>query len=146
MRRETGFFGSIFNAITHTGTTITRTTGFFGGRKTIVRNYDTGITKEYSHDKGFFGNRTDVKVYRRGKLVATGDVKKDFWGRGVMKLNYKQGAVKKSVKKMDRGLFGNHDETTYYGSSGRKVGHAHGRQGLIFNGYTQKRNGWVSPY
>ena len=65
MRQETGLFERLFNAITHSGTTITRTTGFFGGRKTIVRNYDTGITKEYSHDRGFLGNRTDVKVYRR---------------------------------------------------------------------------------
>lgn len=145
MRQETGFLQGLFNAITHSGTTITRTRGFFGGRKTIVRNYDTGITKEYSHDRGFFGNRTDVKVFRGSRLVADGNVKKDFWGRGVVRLKHKGGLVRESVKKMDMGFFGNRDATSYYDKNGRNTGSAHGRQ-RMFGGYTRSYKGGCSPY
>lgn len=145
MRRETGFFESLINAITHTGTTITRTNDIFGRRKTIVRNYDTGITKEYSHDRGFFGNRTDVKVFRGSRLVADGNVKRDFLGRGVIRLKHKGGLVRESVKKMDMGFFGNRDASAYYDKNGRKTGSAYGRQGF-FGGYDRSYKGGCSHY
>lgn len=130
MRRETGFFESLFNAITRTGTTITRTNDFFGRRKTIVRNYDTGITKEYSHDRGFFGNRTDVKVFRGSRLVADGNVKRDFLGRGVVRLKHKGGFVRESVKKMDMGFWGNRDASSYYDKMGVRLGVRTGGRGF----------------
>jgi len=106
---------------------------------------DTGITKEYTHDKGFFGDRTDVKVFRGSRVVASGNVKKDFWGRSVVKLNHKRGVIKESVKKMDQGFFGDRDTTVYYGRRGREVGNAYGRQGL-FNGYERHYRGACSRY
>lgn len=145
MRRETGFFESLFNAITHSGTTITRTRGFFGGRKTIVHNYDTGVTKEYTHDQGLFGDRTDVKVFRGSKHVASGNVKQNFWGQGVVTMKHKRGRIKESVKRMDQGFFGDHDTSVYYDRKGREVGSAHGRQGL-FGSYDRQYRGKCSRY
>ena len=58
-RKETGLFGRIFNCLTGTGTTVTRKKDFWGNKKTIVHNYDTGTTKEYTHGQGFLGNRCE---------------------------------------------------------------------------------------
>ena len=48
-RRETGLLEGLFNALTGTGTTVRRTTDFWGNKKTIVHNHKTGTTKEYLH-------------------------------------------------------------------------------------------------
>ena len=140
-RRETGLFGRIFNALTGTGTTVTRTTDFWGNKKTIVHNYDTGTTKEYTHNQGFWGNRTDVKVKRNGKEIRSGHIKKNFWGNDIETMNYHSGKIRKSVKKMNTGFFGNHDNTDYYDASGNQVANRHGRRGLIFNSYEQHYSG-----
>lgn len=137
-RKGTGILGRLFNAITGTGTTITRKKDFWGNKKTIVHNYDTGTTKEYTHDKGFFGNRTDVNVYHDGKQIAKGHIKKDFLGRDVEKLDYEHGRVKKSVKKMNCGFLGNHDNTVHYDKSGRVLEEKKGRRGMIFGTYTEE--------
>ena len=99
-RRTTGLFQSLFNAITHSGTTIKRTTDFWGHQKTVVHNYDTGTTKEYIHNKGFLGDRTDVKVYQNGSRVGKGNIKHSFWGRDIETLKYNHGPVRKTVKQM----------------------------------------------
>lgn len=140
-RKETGFFGRIINAMTGTGTTITRTRDFWGNKKTIVHNYDTGTTKEYTHNQGFFSNRTDVKVSRNGREVARGNIKRDFWGHDVETLDHSRGKVRKTVKKMGEGFWGNKDHTTQYDTSGNEIGRRDGRRGLIFNSYTQEYTG-----
>lgn len=141
MRKETGLIGRVFNALTHSGTTITRTTDFWGHPRTIVHNYDTGTTKEYTHNKGFFGDRTDVKVFRNGRKVGKGNIKRDFLGHDVERLEYAHGRIKKSVKKMNCGLFGNRDKAQYYDNYGQEVGKANGRRGLIFSGYSRSYEG-----
>ena len=140
-RKETGLFGRIFNCLTGTGTTITRTTDFWGNKKTIVHNYDTGTTKEYTHGRGFFGNRTDVKVSRNGRTIANGHIKKDFWGTSHETLERNHGRVRRSEKKMNAGFFGNHDHTRHYDASGHQVGEEHGRRGLVFDSYSREYTG-----
>ena len=140
-RRETGFFEDLFNALTGTGTSVKRTTDFWGNKKTIVHNYNTGTTKEYTHNQGFFGNRTDVKVKRNGEEVSRGHIKRDFWGHNVETLEHNRGRVRKSVKKMNMGFFGNRDQTTHYDKTGNALGEGHGRRGLIFNTYSSEYSG-----
>ena len=140
-RRETGFFQSLFNAITGSGTTIRRTTDFWGHPRTVVHNYDTGATKEYTHNKGLFGTRTDVKVYRDGKRVGKGNINRDFWGHDVETVNYGQGRVRKSVKKMNCGFWGNKDKVTHYDANGSVVGSGSGRRGMILSGYSRSYSG-----
>ena len=140
-RKETGLLGRIINHMTGTGTTITRTRDFWGNLRTTVHNYDTGTTKTYTHNQGFFGGRTDVKVERGGREVARGTIKRDFWGRGVETLDYSQGKVRRTVKKMDRGFWGNRDQTQHYDAAGREIGHREGRRGLFFDSYTQEYTG-----
>lgn len=140
-RRETGFFEDLFNCLCGTGTSVKRTTDFWGNKKTIVHNYGTGTTKEYTHNQGFFGNRTDVKVKRNGNVVGRGHIKKDFWGHDVETIERNSGKIRKSVKKMNTGFFGNHEQTTHYDYCGNKVGKSNGRHGLIFNTYTKEYTG-----
>lgn len=67
-RKETGLFGRIFNCLTGTGTTVTRKKDFWGNKKTIVHNYDTGTRKEYVHRRGFFSDSDQSTYYdRRGR-------------------------------------------------------------------------------
>ena len=140
-RRETGFFEDLFNCLCGTGTSVKRTTDFWGNKKTIVHNYGTGTTKEYTHNQGFFGNRTDVKIKRNGEEVSRGHIKRNFWGNGIETLEHNNGRIRKSVKKMNTGFFGNRDQTTYYDADGREVGARSGRRGLIFNTYTNEYTG-----
>ena len=140
-RRETGFFEDLFNALTGTGTSVKRTTDFWGNKKTIVHNYSTGITKEYTRNQGFFGDRTDVKVTRNGEEVSRGHIKRNFLGHDVETLEHNNGRVRSSVKKMNMGFFGNRDQTTHYDQSGNAVGEGHGRRGLIFNTYSREYSG-----
>ena len=140
-RRETGFFESLFNAITRSGTTVRRTTDFWGNPKTVVHNYDTGTTKEYTHNKGLFGDRTDVKVYRNGSRVGEGSIKRRFLGHDVETLKYDHGRVRKSVKRMNGGLLGNRDTVEHYDADGHKIGSGIGRKGLILPGYTRSYSG-----
>lgn len=135
-RRETGLIGRLFNALTESGTTITRTGGFLGPKKTIVKNYDTGVTKVYAHGaKG----RAAVEVFRNDSKIAEGNIQRDIYGCSVEKLQYKKGRIKKSVKKMGQGLWGNLDTTKYYDKKGRKVEESKGKQehGFIFDKYTR---------
>ena len=140
-RKETGLFESMFNAITGTGTTIRRTTDFWGNKKTVVHNYDSGTTKEYTHGQGFFGNRTDVKVKRHGRVVGKGNIKKGFFSRAKETIDYSEGRVRRTEKKYNQGFFGNRDETVLYDDSGNVIGHRKGRRGLVFNKYTQEFTG-----
>lgn len=140
-RAETGLFMRAINFLTNRGTTIVRTTDFWGRPKTVVHNYDTGTKKEYTHNKGFFGNRTDVKVFHNGRKVGKGNIKSTFLGHDVEKLEYTHGRVKKSVKKMNCGIFGNRDKSQHYGDDGGKIGEAYGRKGLIFSGYSRSYKG-----
>lgn len=140
-RRETGLFERIFNALTGTGTTVTRTTDFWGNKKTIVHNYNTGTTKEYKHNQGFFGNRTDVKVKRNGEKIGHGHIKKNFWGHDIETMHWDSGKVRKSVKKMNTGFLGNRDKSTYYDASGNNIGERCGRKGVFFNTYSHKYTG-----
>ena len=140
-RRETGLLERLFNYMTGTGTTVTRTSDFWGNKKTIVHNYDTGTTKEYTHHQGFFSDHTDVKVLRDGEEVARGNIKRDFWGRGIETLEHTRGKARKTVKKMDLGFWGNKDQTCQYDDSGREIGRREGRRGLIFDSYTQEYTG-----
>ena len=140
-RRETGLLGRLFNYLTQSGTTVTRTRDFWGNKKTVVHNYDTGTTKEYKHGQGFFGDRTDVKVYRDGRRVGKGSIKKDVWGHDVEKLEFEHGRVKKSVKTMNCGLFGNCDKIEHYGEDGESVGSWRGRRGVILPGYSRSYSG-----
>lgn len=140
-RKSTGLFQSLINAITGTGETITRTTDFWGNKKTIVHNHRTGTTKEYTHKRGLFSDRTDVKVSRKGNVIGEGSIKKDFFGRAEETLKFKSGRVRKSVKKMDRGFFGNKDETVQYDANGHVVGRKQGHRSLLFNTYTDEYTG-----
>lgn len=140
-RRETGFLESLFNAITQSGTTIRRTRDFWGNRKTIVHNYDTGTTKEYTHNQGLFGDRTDVKVYRNGSRVGQGNIKRSFWGTNVETVKFNCGRIRKSVKKMNSGFFGNRDIVEHFGKDGKKLGTGKGRRGLVLPGYSRKYSG-----
>ena len=79
-RKETGLFGRIFNCLTGTGTTVTRKKDFWGRTRTVVHNYDTGTTREYTHKPGFFGSRTDKDVSRHGRHVGSGYTRRNFWG------------------------------------------------------------------
>ena len=80
-RRESGFIEDFFNSLFGTGTSVKRTTDFWGNKKTIVHNYKTGTTKEYTHNQGFWGNRTDVKVKHNGDEIGRGHIRKNFlWG------------------------------------------------------------------
>lgn len=71
-RKTTSIWGMAFHALTGSGTTVRRTRDFRGRKKTIVHNHSTGVTKEYTHGCGFWGNRADVKVRKSGAQVATG--------------------------------------------------------------------------
>lgn len=74
-RKTTGTLERIFNALTGTGTTVTRTRDFWGRKKTVVHDYGTGTTKEYTHGCGFWGNQTKVKVREGGALTGTGTLR-----------------------------------------------------------------------
>jgi len=74
IKRYEGFFG------VSTGTTVTRTTDFWGNPKTIVYNHATGTTREYTHKQGIFGDRTDYRVTRHGEEIGTGYIRKNSWG------------------------------------------------------------------
>lgn len=62
-RRETGFIEDFFNCLFGTGTSVKRTTDFWGNPKTIVHNYKTGTIKEYTHNQGFFDNHDQTTHY-----------------------------------------------------------------------------------
>jgi len=140
-RRETGFFESLFNAITRSGTTVRRTTDFWGNPRTVVHNYDTGTTKEYTHNQGLFGDRTDVKVYRNGSRVGKGSIKRSFLGHDVETVKYDHGRVRTSVKTMNCGFWGNRDTVKHYDKDGRETGSGSGRKGLILPGYSRSYSG-----
>ena len=74
-RKETGFLKALYNSFTGTGVTVRRRRDFWGNVRTEVRNYDTGITKEYTHRKGFFSDNTDVRVTRNNKEVGRGRIR-----------------------------------------------------------------------
>lgn len=140
-RKETGFFRSLYNAVTGTGETVRHTTDFWGNRRTVVHDYDTGTRKTYTHKKGVFSDRTDVRVERHGKTVGKGSIKKDVWGRSQESIDYSHGPVRRSVKKYNRGFFGNRDETVQYDSSGNVIGRRKGKRSLLSNNYSQQYEG-----
>ena len=140
-RRETGILEDLFYALTGTGTSVTRTTDFWGNKKTIVHNHRTGTTKEYTHNQGWLGNRTDVKVKRNGKEVSRGHIKRNFLGCDIKTLEHNDGRIRKSVKKMNTGFLGNRNQTTYYDYYGNKVGESNGRRGLMFDTYSSEYQG-----
>ncbi len=70
----------MFNAITGTGETVRKTRDFWGNTRTVVHNYNTGTTREYTHKKGFFSDRTEVRVKRDGETIGNGRIKKNNWG------------------------------------------------------------------
>ena len=74
-RKETGFFRAMFNSLTGTGETVRRSRDFWGNTRTVVRNYDTGVTKEYTHRKGWFSDSTDVTVTRDHREVGHGRIR-----------------------------------------------------------------------
>lgn len=78
-RKETCFFGTIFAALSG-GTTVRRTTTWTGKKKTIVPHWGSGKTKEYTHNDGFFGNKTTTKTTKNGRVVERGEVRKGFFG------------------------------------------------------------------
>lgn len=140
-RKETGFLRSMFNALTGTGVTVRRTTDFWGNRKTIVHDYNSGTRKEYSHDRGLFSNRTDVRIKRHGKQIGKGSIKTDIFGNSRETLEYSEGKTRKTVKNYNRGFFGNKDETVHYDKDGKVIGHRKGKHTLIFDYYTQEYTG-----
>lgn len=140
-RKETSLIGAFFNAITGTGTTIRRTTNFWGKRKTIVHDHKSGTTKEYTHKQGLLRNRTDVKVRRNGKVVGEGNIKEGWFSGPRETINYTSGQVRRTEKDYNKGFFGNKDETRYYDAAGNIIGRRNGRHGLVFNTYSQEYTG-----
>lgn len=140
-RRETGLFGRIYNALTGTGVTVTRTTDFWGNPRTVVHNYNTGTTKEYTHRKGFFSNRTDVRVKRQGREIGRGAVRRSFTGKRTLDIEYTEGRVRRHVGEFNQGFFGNKTQHTYYEGQGSVAGVRKGHRSLIFNRYTQEYTG-----
>lgn len=138
-RKETSLLGALFNAITQSGTTVTRTKDFWGNPRTIVKNYDTGTTKEYRHNAGFWGNKTKVIVCKNGEKIAHGQITHDILGHDIERLQYNDNSY--SIKKMNKGFWGNKTEWKNYDTTGKLTGHGNGRRGLIFNTYTQSYEG-----
>lgn len=140
-RKTTSFLGAVINSITGTGTTITRKKDFWGKSKTVVKNYDTGKTKEYTHGTGFLGNTTKVKVKKNDIVIQEGKIKKNFFGSSTETLRNTTGNGIYTEKRMNAGFFGNKDSITIYDHNGKIIGSGNGRSGLIFNSYTNTYEG-----
>lgn len=78
-RKSTGFFGTMFAALTG-GTSVRRTTTWTGKPKTIVTNHGSGKTKTYVRNQGIFGNKTTTKTTKYGRTIETGEIHKGFFG------------------------------------------------------------------
>lgn len=78
-RKSTGFFGTMFAALTG-GTSVRRTTTWTGKPKTIVTHHGSGKTKTYIRNQGFFGDKTTTKTTKHGRTIETGEIHRGFFG------------------------------------------------------------------
>ena len=133
-RESSGFFETFVKSILGQGTTVHRTTDWLGRTKTVVKHHDSGKNKEYTHDTGFFGDKTRVRVCNSdGKVIQKGNIKNTFWGNKYETLETTDGSGRYSKKKFNAGFFGDKDKLTTYDSDGIADGHGQGSNG-IFNG------------
>ncbi len=122
-RRSSGLFETLVKSVFQTGTTVRRSQDWLGRSTTVVKHYDTGKTKTYTHGTGLFGDVTRSVTKTNHVVTERGKVKKTpFLGTPVERAKRTDGSEETVKRTYGQGLFGDKVRTQIAGPDGQPVG------------------------